>query len=407
MANWDLLLTNARLATMREGDTPFGTVDEAAVAIHAGTIAWLGPLASLPEGTATNTVDVDGRWITPALVDCHTHLVFAGNRAREFDLRLQGVSYEEIARQGGGIMATVDATRRADEGTLLHGSLARLQALLQDGVATVEIKSGYGLDTGSELKMLRVARQLATISGVSVQTTFLGAHAVPREFAGRKSDYINLLIEEMLPAVATAGLANAVDAYCESIAFSADEVARIFESARSLGLPVKLHADQLSDTGGAELAARFDALSADHLEYSSIAGIEAMAASGTIAVLLPGAFLNLRETRVPPIDAMRAAGVPLAVATDCNPGTSPVCSLQAAMHLATSLFRLTPEEALAGTTRNAAKALGLEDRGILDIGKRADLAIWNIDHPAELSYWLGLNPLHGLLVEGRPASPSP
>ena len=404
MANWDLLLTNARLATMREGDVPFGAVDAAAIAIRAGKIAWLGPVSSQPAGTATSTVDVEGRWITPALIDCHSHLVFAGNRAREFDLRLQGVSYEEIARQGGGIMATVDATRAANEATLAQHSLLRLQALLKDGVATVEIKSGYGLDTRTELKMLQVARHLAAVSGISVQTTFLGAHTVPREFAGRKSAYIDLLLGEMLPAVAEAGLADAVDAYCESIAFSATEVARIFESAKSLGLPVKLHADQLSDTGGAELAARFDALSADHLEYSSAAGIEAMAASGTVAVLLPGAFLNLRETRVPPIDAMRAGGVPLAVATDCNPGTSPVCSLQAAMHLATSLFRLTPEETLAGTTRNAAKALGLADRGILDAGQRADLAIWNIEHPAELSYWLGLNPLHELLVEGRPAT---
>ena len=401
MANWDLLLTNARLATMREGDTPFGAVDEAAMAISGGKIAWLGPLSSLPEGSATDTIDVQRRWVTPALIDCHTHLVFAGNRAREFDLRLQGVSYEEIARQGGGIMSTVDATRAAADAVLLRSSLSRLRALRRDGVATVEIKSGYGLDTRNEIKMLRVARELATAAGISVQTTFLGAHAVPREFGGRKDAYLDLLLTEMLPAVAEAGLADAVDAYCESIAFSAAEVSRVFELAQQLDLPVKLHADQLSDCGGAELAAGFKALSADHLEYSSQAGIEAMAAAGTVAVLLPGAFLNLRETRLPPIDAMRATGVPLAVATDCNPGTSPVCSLQAAMHLATSLFRLTPEETLAGTTRHAAKALGLNDRGILDAGRRADLAIWDIEHPAELSYWLGLNPLHQLLVAGR------
>lgn len=402
MADWDLLLTNARLATMREGDTPYGAIDNAAIALRDGAIAWLGESASLPGGTAANTIDLEQRWVTPALIDCHTHLVFAGNRAREFDLRLQGVSYEEIARQGGGIMSTVDATRAANETALLRSSSARLQALLAEGVATVEIKSGYGLDTASELKMLRVARQLAAAAGISVQTTFLGAHAVPREFAGKKSAYLDMLLGDMLPRVAEAGLANAVDAYCESIAFSPEEVARVFELARKLNLPVKLHADQLSDCGAAELAARFEALSADHLEYTSAAGVRALAASGTVAVLLPGAFLNLRETRLPPIEALRASAVPLAVATDCNPGTSPVCSLQAAMHLATSLFRLTPEETLAGTTRNAARALGLGDRGILEIGKRADLAIWNIEHPAELCYWLGLNPLHRLLVAGEP-----
>ena len=401
MADWDLLLTNARLATMREGDTPFGAIDHAAIALRDGAIAWLGESASLPGGTAANTIDLEQRWVTPALIDCHTHLVFAGNRAREFDLRLQGVSYEEIARQGGGIMSTVDATRAANETALLRSSSARLQALLAEGVATVEIKSGYGLDTASELKMLRVARQLAAAAGISVQTTFLGAHAVPREFAGKKSAYLDMLLGDMLPRVAEAGLANAVDAYCESIAFSPEEVARVFELARKLNLPVKLHADQLSDCGAAELAARFEALSADHLEYTSAAGVRALAASGTVAVLLPGAFLNLHETRLPPIEALRASGVPLAVATDCNPGTSPVCSLQAAMHLATSLFRLTPEETLAGTTRNAARALGLGDRGILEIGKRADLAIWDIEHPAELCYWLGLNPLHTLLVAGE------
>lgn len=401
MADWDLLLTNARLATMREGDTPYGAIDNAAIALRDGAIAWLGESASLPGGTAANTIDLEQRWVTPALIDCHTHLVFAGNRAREFDLRLQGVSYEEIARQGGGIMSTVDATRAANETALLRSSSARLQALLAEGVATVEIKSGYGLDTASELKMLRVARQLAAAAGISVQTTFLGAHAVPREFAGKKSAYLDMLLGDMLPRVAEAGLANAVDAYCESIAFSPEEVARVFELARKLNLPVKLHADQLSDSGAAELAARFEALSADHLEYTSAAGVRALAASGTVAVLLPGAFLNLRETRLPPIEALRASGVPLAVATDCNPGTSPVCSLQAAMHLATSLFRLTPEETLAGTTRNAARALGLGDRGILEIGKRADLAIWDIEHPAELCYWLGLNPLHRLLVAGE------
>ena len=401
MADWDLLLTNARLATMREGDTPYGAIDNAAIALRDGAIAWLGESASLPGGTAANTIDLQQRWVTPALIDCHTHLVFAGNRAREFDLRLQGVSYEEIARQGGGIMSTVDATRAANETALLRSSSARLQALLAEGVATVEIKSGYGLDTASELKMLRVARQLAAAAGISVQTTFLGAHAVPREFAGKKSAYLDMLLGDMLPRVAEAGLANAVDAYCESIAFSPEEVARVFELARKLNLPVKLHADQLSDSGAAELAARFEALSADHLEYTSAAGVRALAASGTVAVLLPGAFLNLRETRLPPIEALRASGVPLAVATDCNPGTSPVCSLQAAMHLATSLFRLTPEETLAGTTRNAARALGLGDRGILEIGKRADLAIWDIEHPAELCYWLGLNPLHRLLVAGE------
>lgn len=401
MAKWDLLLTNAQLATMRNNSIAYGAIDKAAIAIKDGAIAWLGPQHELPASDATTVKDVAGRWITPALIDCHTHLIFGGNRAAEFEQRLRGVSYEEIARQGGGIMSTVDATRSASAEQLFTSASRRLSALLAEGVATVEIKSGYGLNYDSEIKMLKVAQQLGDAYPLSIQRTFLGAHTTPREFAGRSDAYLDLLINELLPAVAAAGLADAVDAYCETIAFSVAQVRRLFEAASELGLPVKLHADQLSDCGGAELAAEFAALSADHLEYTSAAGVQALAQAGTVATLLPGAFLTLRETQPPPMAALREAGVPIALATDCNPGTAPICSLQSMMNLATSLFRMTPEETLAGVTRNAAAALGLQDRGILDIGKRADLAIWDIEHPAELSYWLGLNPLQELYIEGR------
>lgn len=401
MAKWDLLLTNAQLATMRNNSIAYGAIDKAAIAIKDGAIAWLGPQHELPASDATTVKDVAGRWITPALIDCHTHLIFGGNRAAEFEQRLRGVSYEEIARQGGGIMSTVDATRSASAEQLFTSASRRLSALLAEGVATVEIKSGYGLNYDSEIKMLKVAQQLGDAYPLSIQRTFLGAHTTPREFAGRSDAYLDLLINELLPAVAAAGLADAVDAYCETIAFSVAQVRRLFEAASELGLPVKLHADQLSDCGGAELAAEFAALSADHLEYTSATGVQALAQAGTVATLLPGAFLTLRETQPPPMAALREAGVPIALATDCNPGTAPICSLQSMMNLATSLFRMTPEETLAGVTRNAAAALGLQDRGILDIGKRADLAIWDIEHPAELSYWLGLNPLQELYIEGR------
>ena len=395
----DLLLTDANLATMEAGGNAYGAIENAALAIRDGRIAWLGPMSGLPDITATETRCIAGRWLTPALIDCHTHLVFAGDRAREFEQRLQGVSYEEIARAGGGINSTVNATRQADPASLLNSARRRLDALMKEGVATIEIKSGYGLDRDTELAMLAVARTLGEQTGVSVVTTFLGAHAIPSEFKGRADDYIELLVAEVLPAANEQGLVDAVDAYCESIAFSTGQIAKVFECAAGMNIPVKLHADQLSDGGGAELAARFSALSADHLEYTSAAGVSALAEAGSSAVLLPGAFLTLGETQLPPVEMLREQGVPIAVATDCNPGTSPVCSLQTAMSLATSQFKLTPEECLAGVTREAARALNLhDDRGTLQIGKRADIAEWDIIHPSELSYWMGLNPLTQLIT---------
>lgn len=398
MADWDLVLTDLRAATMRRGEARYGVVEDAAVAVHEGRIAWVGPAAELPAHSARETRYLGGRWVTPALIDCHTHLVFAGNRAAEFEQRLEGASYEDIARAGGGILSTVRATRTASPEELQAASAPRLAALRAEGVATVEIKSGYGLDLGTELKMLRVARALGEAAGVTVRTSFLGAHTVPPEFKNRPDEYIGFLNETVLPAATEEGLVDAVDAYCERIAFSARQVAELFTRAGTLGLPFKLHADQLSNAEGAALAAEYGALSADHLEYASEAGIRALADAGCVAVLLPGAFLTLRETRMPPVERLRELQVDIAIASDCNPGTSPVCSLRAAMVLATSLFRLTPEECLAGVTRNAARALGLQDRGTLEPGKRADLAIWDIDHPRDLSYWLGLNPLHDLLV---------
>ncbi len=403
MSEWDLLLTDACVATMREGRLPYGQIDNAAVAIADGRIAWVGLASDLPLYRSKETRSLAGRWITPALIDCHTHLVFGGNRAHEFEQRRQGASYEDIARAGGGILSTVNATRAATLEQLCDSAAPRLAALKGEGVATIEIKSGYGLDLDNELKMLRAARMLGERFAMTVVTTFLGAHALPPEYRNRPDDYIDLVCDVMLPAAREAGLVDAVDAYCERIAFSSAQVARVFERARSLGLPVKLHADQLSACGGAELAASCGALSADHLEYTTDSGIEAMAAAGTVAVLLPGAFLTLGETRLPPLAALRAHHVPIAIASDCNPGTSPVCSLLASMVLASSLFKMTPEECLAGVTREAARGLGLAgDRGTVEVGKRADLAVWAIDHPRELSYWLGLNPLSELLIAGRP-----
>ena len=402
MPEWDLLLTDASIATMRADGEPYGALHDAALAIADGKIAWVGPAAECPDVPCSEKRSLDGRWLTPALIDCHTHLVFAGNRATEFEARLNGATYEEIAAAGGGIMSTVRATREADARTLLDISQRRLLSLKQEGVATVEIKSGYGLDLDTELRLLEVGRALAEKNGMSVATTFLGMHTIPPEFAGRNNDYVRYVCDEVLPAANERGLADAVDAYCESIAFSRAEVSTLFECAKNLGIPVKLHADQLSDTGSAELAASFGALSADHLEYTSEQGVRAMAESGTVAVLLPGAFLTLRETQQPPMDALRTHGVPIAVATDCNPGTSPLCSLRSAMSLASTLFRLTPEECLAGVTREAAKALGLATtRGTLEVGKRADVAVWDIEHPSELSYWMGLNPLSDLYVNGE------
>ncbi len=401
--NWDLLLTDANIATMVAEGPAYGAIQDAALAIADGNIAWLGAAQDLPEANIAETRSLQGRWITPALIDCHTHLVFAGNRAQEFEQRLKGASYEEIARAGGGIMSTVNATRDASTGTLLSQTQARLQTLRAEGCATVEIKSGYGLNLESELRLLEVVRELERNAGISISSTFLGAHAIPTEFKNDSDGYIDLVCNEMMPAVVERELADAVDAYCETIAFSTAQIARVFESARACGLPVKLHADQLSDGGGAALAAEFSALSADHLEYTTDSGTDALAQAGTVAVLLPGAFLTLGETQVPPIEQLRDKRVPIAIATDCNPGTSPVCSLRTTMSLATSLFKLTPEECLAGATRNAATALGLEaDRGTLETGKRADLAIWDIDHPQVLSYWIGTNELSELFVAGQP-----
>lgn len=401
MPNWDLLLTDVHVATMRAGESGYGAIENAAIGIVNGQLEWIGAAADLPHSDASETRSLAGRWATPALIDCHTHLVFGGDRSGEFEQRLRGASYEDIARAGGGIMSTVTATRETEAETLLDSALRRATALANEGVATVEIKSGYGLDVQSELKMLAVARQVGEKSGICVSPTLLAAHAVPPEYRNNADSYIDLICDELLPQVASDGLADAVDAYCESFAFSAAQIAKLFACAQSLGLPVKLHADQLSDGGGAELAARFTALSADHLEYTSSNGVKALAQAGSVAVLLPGAFLTLGETQRPPVAELRNEGVPIAIATDCNPGTSPLCSVREAMAIGCRVFQLTPQECLAGATREAARALGLsDDRGTLETGKRADIAIWDINHPRELSYWLGVKPLAGLLING-------
>ncbi|HEX6013494.1 MAG TPA: imidazolonepropionase [Geminicoccaceae bacterium] len=398
---WDRLWLNCHLATMEPCGAPYGAIEDGAIAVRDGRIAWLGPMAALPHRQAEQVDDLGGAWVTPGLIDCHTHLVFGGDRAHEFELRLQGVSYAEIARRGGGIRATVSATRAASEDELLASAKLRLAALQAQGVTTVEIKSGYGLDLGSERKTLRVARALGRSPGIDVVTSFLGLHALPPEFADDRAGYVALVTGRMLEAIHREGLADAVDAFCEGIAFAPDEVARLFEAARALGLPVKLHADQLSDLGGAALAARYGALSADHVEHTDEAGARAMAQAGTVAVLLPGAFYLLRETRRPAVDLFRDHGVPMAVATDANPGTSPLLSPLLALNMACVLFGLTPEEALAGMTRVAARALGLADRGVLRQGHRADLAVWRVGRPAELCYWLGPQPLEALAKDGR------
>ena len=390
--SWDRLWVNVRLATMVAGVEAYGAIEDGALAVSGGAIAWVGCREELPAAECRETIDAGGRWMTPGLIDCHTHIVFGGDRVGEYEARLNGASYEEIARAGGGIVSTVRATRAASEEALFDSAAARLRNLIAEGVTSVEIKSGYGLDVDNELKMLRVARRLGRELPVEVRTTFLGAHALPPEFAEDRAGYLDLVCDEMLPRAAAEGLVDAVDAFCETIGFTAGETERLFERARALGLPVKLHADQLSDGGGAGLAARFGALSADHVEWTSPEGVAAMAAGGTVAVLLPGAFLTLRETKLPPIDAFRAAGVPMALATDCNPGTSPALSLLLMLNLGCTLFRLTPEEALAGVTRHAAQAIGLKDRGTLEEGKRADLALWDVGHPAELCYYLGGRP---------------
>ncbi len=404
MANWDRLWINARLATMRPGLPANGAVAGGAIAVKDGRIAFAGAAAELgarPERLAGEVIDAERCWITPGLIDCHTHLVFAGDRADEFEKRLGGATYEEIARAGGGIRATVRATREASEAELHVQALRRLDRLLADGVTTVEIKSGYGLNVDDELKQLRVARRLGRERRVAVEATLLGAHAVPPEFEGRRHDYVALVREDMIPRAAAERLADAVDAFCETIAFTPAETRAVLEAARARRLKVKLHADQLSDGGGAALAAGLGAVSADHLEWASEDGIKAMAAAGTVAVLLPGAFYFLRETRPPPLDLLRRHKVPIAIASDCNPGSSPTLSLRLMLNMACTLFRMTPEEALAGVTREAARALGLgDDRGTLAAGYRADFVLWDIDRPADLAYWIGGNPCRQAVKDG-------
>lgn len=395
----DRIWHNARLATM--ASDPFGEILDGVIASRNGLLAFVGSAIDAPE-LIGQRIDCEGRWITPGLIDCHTHLIHAGNRAQEFELRLNGATYEEIARAGGGIVSTMAATRAASEAELVAMALPRLDALLGEGVTTIEIKSGYGLDGPHEIKQLCAARTLPTKRAVRVATTFLAAHAVP---SGRDADaYIEDVVTQMLPQVAAARLADAVDAFCEGIGFSPDQVARVFQAAKTFGLPVKLHADQLSDLGGGALAASFHALSADHIEYANAASLDAMAAAGTVATLLPGAFYFVRETRLPPIAGLRARGIPIALATDCNPGTAPLTSLLLVMNMAATLFHMTVTECLAGVTRNAARALGLFDTiGTLETGKVCDLAIWDVECPAELVYRIGFNPLHQRIFNGVPA----
>ncbi len=394
----DRLWQSARLATMAAA----GVVDDGVVACRDGRIVYAGSRADAPAFEAAELVDCAGRWITPGLIDCHTHLVHAGDRAHEFELRLAGASYEEIARAGGGIVSTMKATRAASEAELVEAALPRLDALIAEGVTTIEIKSGYGLSLDDELKMLRTARRLGEVRGVAIKTTLLAAHALPPEFAGDADGYIAYICEAIIPAAAQAGLADAVDGFCETIGFTAAQIERVLQTARAHSLPVKLHAEQLSNSQGAALAARHSALSADHLEHLDEAGIAAMASAETVAVLLPGAYYFTRETLPPPIAKLRAAGVPMALATDCNPGTSPLTSLLLAMNMGATLFRLTVNECLAGVTREAARALGMQGEvGTLEAGKLCDLAIWNIERPAELVYRIGANPLHQRIWRGQ------
>ena len=395
----DALFVNVHLASMVQG---YGEVRDGAIAVSAGRISWLGRRADAPQpGPAATVHDGGGCWLTPGLIDCHTHIVHAGNRSDEFEARLNGATYEDIARAGGGIMSTVRATRAASDAELLRQSLPRVASLLAEGVTTIEIKSGYGLSLADETKMLRVARRVGEILPVGVATTFLGAHALAPEFAGRADAYVDDICARMLPAIAALGLADAVDAFCERIGFTSAQTERVFDAARLHGLPVKLHAEQLSDQGGAQLVARFGGLSADHLEHLSAEGIAAMAGAGTVAVLLPGAYYFLRDAMPPPVAALRAAGVAMAVATDCNPGTSPMTSLLLAMNMACTLWRLTPQEALAGATVHAARALGRQcSIGTLEVGKRADFALWDIARPADLAYAMGFNPCRAVVNGG-------
>lgn len=401
MQHSTVVLTNLRAATLQPGTDPYGMIEDAALVLTGDKIAWVGPLAALPGDYGDMTAqDMGGRLVTPALIDCHTHVVHGGNRATEFEMRLQGASYEAVARAGGGIVSTVKATRNASEDELVWAALPFVDAMIAEGVAVIEIKSGYGLERDTELRMLRAARRIGQMRPVLVRTSFLAAHAVPVEYQGRADAYIDEVCIPTLHVAHAEGLVDAVDGFCEGIAFSPTQIERVFQAAQTLGLPVKLHAEQLSNLGGAALAARFGALSADHLEYLDEAGVAAMAAAGTVAVILPGAFYTLRETAMPPIDLLRQYAVPMAVATDMNPGSSPMASLLLAMNMACTLFRMTPAETLAGATIHAARALGLTDRGTLATGQAADLAIWNCGHPAELAYRIGFNPLHQRIQGG-------
>lgn len=393
------ILSGLRIATLENTGAPYGLIDAGAIGIEGDRISWVG--TAVPDDwKAVEVQDFGGRLATPALIDCHTHLVFGGNRAREFEMRLEGASYEEIARAGGGIVSSVKSTNSLSEDELVAQSLPRLDTLLAEGISTVEIKSGYGLNIETELKMLRVARRLGTLRPVRIRTSYLAAHAVPPEYRGRADDYISEVVLPGLDAAHAEGLVDAVDGFCEGIAFSPAQIMRVFDRAKALGIPVKLHAEQLSNLGGAKLAASYGALSADHLEYLDEDGARAMAAAGTVAVLLPGAFYALREEQAPPVKALRDAGARIAIATDCNPGTSPLTSLLLTMNMACTLFRLTAEEALAGATREAAHALGLQnDLGTIAPGKRAEIAIWNAAQPAELCYRIGFNPLHQLILK--------
>ncbi len=391
------LLINANVATMKAGEAPYGMIEDGAVVLKGDQIGWVGRRADAPDLPAT---DLGGRLITPGLIDCHTHIVYGGDRALEFEMRLEGATYEEVARAGGGIVSTVSATREASTEDLLASALPRVDALIAEGVTTVEIKSGYGLNEDVELRMLRAARAVGASRRVEVRTTYLGAHATPPEYRGRDDAYIDEVAIPALNAAHADGLADAVDGFCEGIAFTPAQIARVFDEAKRLGLPVKLHAEQLSNLSGAKLAATRGALSCDHIEYIGKNGIEAMAAAGSVAVVLPGAFFTLRETQKPPINMLREAGVPIAVATDANPGSSPLTSILLAMNMACTLFRLTPEEALTGVTRVAAQALGLKDRGVIAPGTRADLAIWDVKRPGELSYRMGFSPLHQRIFGG-------
>ncbi|WP_206074131.1 imidazolonepropionase [Pseudoalteromonas rubra] len=400
----DLVVLDVNLATMDpEIERPYGAIENGAMMVKDGLICWLGAQSELPEfdPVTTPTISAKGAWMTPGLIDCHTHILFAGSRAQEFEQRLNGVSYQEIAQQGGGIATTMKATRAADHEHLFVVGKTRLNALLSEGVTTVESKSGYGLDCDSEIKLLEVNRMLDEHHPISVQSTFLGAHALPPEYRDDADGYIELVCEQMLPQVAERSLADAVDAFCENVGFSNEQTRRVFAKATELGLKVKCHAEQLSNQHGSELVAEFNGLSADHIEYLDEAGVKAMAKAGTVGVVLPGAFYFLRETQQPPIELLRQHNVPIALASDFNPGTAPLCSLRLMLNMACTLFRMTPEEALLGVTRHGAKALGLSDRGMLKVGMRADMVLWQVGHPAELSYQFGVNDLLNTWISGK------